>query len=174
MSCFSSFFFTASPTTEIYTLSLHDALPIYRIGAARGGDLCVFGVEDAFKDQLAAPEILHPLDVLPAERRVELAGDPLRKRGQAAGVRDAAFEVAERLAFSPQHVQRPGWFSKHVQKSSKRQTRRNRQAVLQVLVALALDMQVEREHQRGALRRLGALDGRGGAAAFAHHVVVEP
>src|SRR5438309_9265368 len=24
------FFFTATPTTEIYTLSLHDALPIYR------------------------------------------------------------------------------------------------------------------------------------------------
>src|SRR5437870_13754556 len=26
--CFSSFFFNATPTTEIYTLSLHDALPI--------------------------------------------------------------------------------------------------------------------------------------------------
>src|SRR5262245_66574368 len=27
---FSSFFFNATATTEIYTLSLHDALPIYR------------------------------------------------------------------------------------------------------------------------------------------------
>src|SRR5205809_4870010 len=26
--CYSSFFFHAAPTTEIYTLSLHDALPI--------------------------------------------------------------------------------------------------------------------------------------------------
>src|SRR5690242_21386039 len=26
------FFFTATPTTEIYTLSLHDALPIYYLG----------------------------------------------------------------------------------------------------------------------------------------------
>src|SRR5438876_1940623 len=29
------FFFSDTPTTEIYTLSLHDALPIYR-GAAHG------------------------------------------------------------------------------------------------------------------------------------------
>src|SRR5207302_2316213 len=29
---FLSFFFTATPTTEIYTLSLHDALPIFRGG----------------------------------------------------------------------------------------------------------------------------------------------
>src|SRR5947207_14962403 len=28
------FFFTDTPTTEIYTLSLHDALPIYRIALA--------------------------------------------------------------------------------------------------------------------------------------------
>src|SRR6267378_4311817 len=145
-----------------------------RVGAARGGDLRVLGVEDAFQDQLAAPPVLHPLDVLPAERGVELAGDPLRKRGQAAGVRDAAFEIAERLAFSPQDIQCPGWFCQHIQKSSKRQTRRNRQAVLQVLVALTLDLQVEREHQCGALGRPGALDERGGEAAIAHHVELEP
>ncbi len=145
-----------------------------RVGAARGGDLRVLGVEDAFQDQLAAPPVLHPLDVLPAERGVELAGDPLRKRGQAAGVRDAAFEIAERLAFSPQDIQCPGWFFQHIQKSSKRQARRNRQAVLQVLVALALDLQVEGQHQRRTLRRTSALDERGGEAAIAHHVELEP
>src|SRR5437762_7049151 len=31
---FSFFFFNDAPTTEIYTLSLHDALPIYRVLAA--------------------------------------------------------------------------------------------------------------------------------------------
>src|SRR5690349_23154421 len=41
---FSSFFFTATATTEIYTLSLHDALPIFRIlaegrGVGRRGPL---------------------------------------------------------------------------------------------------------------------------------------
>src|SRR5947208_8079089 len=32
---FSLFFFNATATTEIYTLSLHDALPIYRIVVGR-------------------------------------------------------------------------------------------------------------------------------------------
>src|SRR5260370_5680743 len=31
--CFSSFFFNDTATTEIYTLSLHDALPIYHRGS---------------------------------------------------------------------------------------------------------------------------------------------
>src|SRR2546427_670320 len=31
------FFFNDTATTEIYTLSLHDALPIYRIGGTAGG-----------------------------------------------------------------------------------------------------------------------------------------
>src|SRR5690242_21188320 len=34
MFCF--FFLTVIPTTAIYTLSLHDALPIFAAGAARG------------------------------------------------------------------------------------------------------------------------------------------
>src|SRR5438477_3812367 len=34
----SRFFFTATPTPEIYTLSLHDALPIYLHHAGLGGD----------------------------------------------------------------------------------------------------------------------------------------
>src|SRR2546422_5668806 len=32
------FFFNDTATTEIYTLSLHDALPIYRVGVAEGED----------------------------------------------------------------------------------------------------------------------------------------
>ena len=57
------------------------------------------GVEDAFQDELAAPELLHPLHVLPRQRRVELPGDPLRQSGEAVGVRDAAFQIAERFSF---------------------------------------------------------------------------
>src|SRR5205814_3761108 len=49
-----------------------------RVDAQARGDLRVLGVEDALEDQLAAPELLHPLDVLPGERRIELPGDPLR------------------------------------------------------------------------------------------------
>src|SRR2546422_10478753 len=35
--CFFVFFFNDTATTEIYTLSLHDALPICRIGRRDGG-----------------------------------------------------------------------------------------------------------------------------------------
>src|SRR3712207_8964622 len=34
------FFFNDTATTEIYTLSLHDALPISRLSATRGGRRC--------------------------------------------------------------------------------------------------------------------------------------
>src|SRR5438876_6751448 len=37
MLLYSYFFFNYTATTEIYTLSLHDALPIYRVGRAAPG-----------------------------------------------------------------------------------------------------------------------------------------
>src|SRR2546428_14136980 len=40
------FFFNDTATTEIYTLSLHDALPIYQVGAGAGGALRDLLAED--------------------------------------------------------------------------------------------------------------------------------
>src|SRR5438034_2905282 len=48
------FFFNDTATTEIYTLSLHDALPIWRIRAEDGA---VLDEEDAWAE-LAGPEVL--------------------------------------------------------------------------------------------------------------------
>src|SRR5947209_9232358 len=52
MFCF-FFFFTDTATTEIYTLSLHDALPIYIIGvlpiAHRGPFFYSIGIRDALQ-----------------------------------------------------------------------------------------------------------------------------
>ena len=41
------FFFNDTATTEIYTLSLHDALPIYLLGGSGGGraDLAQGGID---------------------------------------------------------------------------------------------------------------------------------
>ena len=52
--------------------------------------------------------------------------------------------------------------------------RRRRQPVAQILVALAEDLQVERQHQRRAFRRLGAVDQVRDEVAVAHHVELEP
>ncbi len=49
-----------------------------------------------------------------------------------------------------------------------------RQAVAQVLVALAEDLQVERQHQRRALRGLGPVDQVQHELALAHDVELEP
>src|SRR5688572_31078528 len=38
LTCFFLFFFNDTATTEIYTLSLHDALPIFRVGLPHGVD----------------------------------------------------------------------------------------------------------------------------------------
>src|SRR5256885_15134943 len=56
------FFFNDTATTEIYTLSLHDALPIsqgwsLRLDSVRVGDVEVFGV-DAVVAPLAMPYVL--------------------------------------------------------------------------------------------------------------------
>jgi hypothetical protein len=51
---------------------------------------------------------------------------------------------------------------------------RRGQAVLQVLVALADHLQVQRQHQRAALGHLAALDHAGHGLAVAHHVELEP
>src|SRR5439155_15273150 len=41
--CLLSFFFNDTATTEIYTLSLHDALPIYQLPRADRRDRAVYG-----------------------------------------------------------------------------------------------------------------------------------
>src|SRR2546425_12445158 len=71
------FFFNDTATTEIYTLSLHDALPIYVLGEA-GGDV----------DVLVAVQI---------EVRHEHAPAPVRPghAGHLADVRERAVAVVE-------------------------------------------------------------------------------
>ncbi len=73
-----------------------------------------------------------------------------------------------------QHAQAPARLGHHVQHVGDRQLGRSRQAVPQVLVALADDLQVQREHQRGAVRRLRAVDQAFDEIAVAHHVQLEP
>src|SRR5690625_6917421 len=47
-----TFYFTPSDTSEIYTLSLHDALPIWRMTLTRGRAGCGYG--SAVRDRLGA------------------------------------------------------------------------------------------------------------------------
>src|SRR4029077_11837015 len=100
-------------------------------------------VDTALKDELSSPEVFHPLDVLPRQCRIELPGDPLRQRGEADRIRDAALENAEGLGACPEHVEGPTRFSRNIKESSQGKSWWYGKPVLEVAVALALDLQVE-------------------------------
>src|SRR5256885_5072363 len=68
MSFFYFFFFNDTATTEIYTLSLHDALPIY-VEAVRRADVLEVDAADGRLEQLAEPD--HVVRVLRADLKVE-------------------------------------------------------------------------------------------------------
>src|SRR3712207_7228644 len=67
--CYSNFFFNDTATTEIYTLSLHDALPIYR---KSGNGAVIFVQDDAGKDQVSGEPFAAYLKELPSLRLVVL------------------------------------------------------------------------------------------------------
>src|SRR5438034_9538716 len=62
----SCFLLSTAPTTDIYTLSLHDALPIYaRAGRQHAERIVRLGL---------AEQVTDDLDLCPAEQRVAIAG----------------------------------------------------------------------------------------------------
>ena len=67
-------------------------------------------------------------------------------------------QVAEGVAPRARHAQAPARLAHQVDDVGQRGPRRRGQAVLQVLVALADHLQVQRQHQRAAMGRLAAFD----------------
>ena len=130
---------------------------------------------DALEDQLAAPALLDPLDVVPVQRAGRTARRSRRdSEPMSLDALDVADDVAEAAPLGAQHAQAPARLGRQVDDVGERRLGRRGQAVLQVLVALAEDLQVEREHQRAALRGLGAVDQALDEVAVAHHVELEP
>ena len=131
-------------------------------------------IEDAFQDQLARPDALDPLDVLPVQRRIELVLDPDAERIDVVHALHVAGEIAEGLALAPQHAPGPGRLGGDVDDVLDADFRRHRHAVLDVAVALAEHLQIDGEHQRVAFRRRRARQDVLGEAAVVDHVKLEP
>ena len=145
-----------------------------RIGAGVGGHAGVVGVEDAFQDQLAAPLIADAFDLFPIELRVELFVGP---GGQAAEIAHAfrvSHDVAEGAAGGGEHAQGPLRFQHHVKDIGQGQPGRGGQAVLQVLVALAEDLQIKRQHKGRAVCLARPFDQGIDEILVAHDVKLEP
>ena len=85
-----------------------------------------------------------------------------------------ADDVAELAPLGAQHAQAPARLGRHVDEVGNGQLRGSAHAVFQVLVALADDLQVQREHQRRAFGGLGAFDQAFDEIAVADHVNLKP
>ena len=138
------------------------------------GFLGVFGIKDAFENELAAPSLLDPFHIVPAERRVAPLVHPGRQRLEIADVLDMSDDVSERSPLRPKHVDAPARFRRQIDEIGDRHARRRRKPIHNVLVALSEDCQIEGENERGAARGLGAIDEVAGEIAVAHDVKLEP
>src|SRR5579883_3584145 len=101
-----------------------------------GGAAGVLDVEQSLDDQLAGPQLADPFDILPGERRIELAGDPLRQRADALHAAHPSGEVAEGLALAGEDADRPSGPLRDIDHIGELDLRRHRHAVAQVAVAL--------------------------------------
>src|ERR1700738_4457343 len=85
-----------------------------------------------------------------------------------------AVDVAERPPPGMQHVPTPARLRREIDQVEYRQLGWGGQAVADVLVSLAEDLQVERQHQGRAAGHLGAVDETVDEVAIAHDVELEP
>ena len=107
-------------------------------------------------------------------RRVELLGDPARQILYVLHAADMAGKIAERLALAAHHAQCPGRLGGDVDQVADTDFRRHAQAVFDVAVALAEDLQIDGDYQRAALGRRRPLDQRTDEAAILHDVELKP
>ena len=134
----------------------------------------VLGLHDALDDDLAAPLVLDPGHVVPRQGRVELLAGPGRQRAGVAHTAGVADDVAEGAPLRVQHVPAPVGLGGQVDEVGQRGLGGRGQAVLDVLVPLAEDLQVKRDDQRRALGGLGAVDEPLDEALVLHDVELEP
>src|SRR3712207_8960615 len=108
----SVFFFNDTATTEIYTLSLHDALPIYPGAEDRAGAADPAGHRDD-AGRVDVPEVAggqHAAEVVAADQVVRAAGVPhhedrksTRLNSSHANISHAVFCLKKKKHYIPQH-----------------------------------------------------------------------
>ena len=128
------------------------------VGAELDCGLRVFDIQNAFDDQLARPGFLDPLNILPIQRRIELAVGPLRPATSHPPCLSRGRRDCRRSCSCSQHAECPGWLGGNVEDIPQADFRRHRHAILDVAVALAEHLQIDGEHQRIAFAAVAARD----------------
>ena len=101
-------------------------------------------------------------------------GGPLAQAAHAVNALDVTDDIAKVAPLCAQHAQTPAHFGHHVDQIDEAGFGGHRQPVLEVLVALAADLQVQGQHERRAVGGLGAIDQARHVIAVAHHVELKP
>ena len=128
------------------------------IGTGADRKACVFSILDSLEYQLTAPALLDPCHVVPVQRRVQLAGDPLRNRSHVLDARYMADDVAKAAPGGAQHAHAPAPLGRQIAHGRNGQFGWGRQTVFQVFVPLAQNLQIQCNNQGRAFRILGPLD----------------
>ena len=144
------------------------------VGTDLQGPFRVLGVQDALQDQLAAPAIPDPLDVVPAELRIKLLGDPQGDRSHVVGARCMTDDVTKGSPTGPKHAQAPSRLRRDIENIGERDLGRSSETVLDVPVTLTNDLQIKRKDQCGASRGFRPVDQASDEIAVLHDIKLEP
>ena len=120
------------------------------------------------------PALLDPGHVVPRQAGVELLVGPLGQRAHVLDAFHVAVDVAELAPLGVQHAPAPVRLGHQVEQVAHGGLGRRRQAVLDVLVPLAHDLQVERDDQCRTVGGARAVDQPADEVAVAHDVELEP
>ena len=132
------------------------------------------GIQDSLDDQFAAPALADPVDVFPGELGIELFADPRRQRRHVANALDVTDDVTKPVAPGGEHIQAPARPRQNLQRRIQRRFGRGAQAVADIVVALAENLQVQGQHQCAAAGIFGSIDQATDEIAVLHHVKLEP
>ncbi len=144
------------------------------VGAGIHGCLGILDIENALDDQRAAPLLLDPGDIAPRKLGIELRMRPMRQRRHVGNVLGVTDDVAEGMTLRFQHLHAPGRPHRHLPEVFRCHFGWGGEAVADVVVALSEDLQIGRQHQRRAFRRLGAVNEVQDEVAILHDVELEP
>ena len=89
----------------------------------------IFHILNAFKNELAAPALLDPFDIVPVESWIKLLCGPRRQRAHVVNTSDMAHDIAKLTTRCTQHAQGPAWLGGDIDDVRDREFGRCRQTI---------------------------------------------
>ena len=147
----------------------HDAVRTERQRGAR-----IVRFQDALDHHRAVPLVADPLQVAPADGRIEIVTQPADIVGQSGYLAAIGRDIAQVVRAAVQaHVPGPARVRDCLQHAPQRGVGAAH-AAMGIAVACARDRHIDGEYQRGGAQRLGALQDIAHEGAVLEHIELEP